>query len=166
MFSEENQRHVQHCTHYCTYCVHPLPGMLPLIISCITHRKLVSCAMLILKAPLYIGFCTIRGFRHLGVLAHLPQIKRNYYFLITDAHVLCGRIKSVVKACLWNIKICFSVFSYWYFTVLTCQSFRMPYRSDDLKYLEGWWHIFCSPFFPALLRSHFIICKLNSHNIF
>ena len=152
VFSEEKQRRVRCCAHCCTYCVHPLPYALPLIISFITHRKLVSCALLILKAPLCIGFCIISGFRHLGVLAHLPQIKRNYYFLITDARVLCGRIKSMVKACLWNIKICFSVLSYWYFTVLTCQYFRIPYRSDDLKYLEGWWHIFCSPFSPSFIE--------------
>lgn len=100
VFSEENQRRVRCCAHRCTYCVHPLPYVLPLIIWFITHRKLVSCAMLILKAPLCIEFCIISGFRHLGVLAHLPQIKRNYYFLITDARVLCGRIKSMVKACL------------------------------------------------------------------
>ena len=75
------------CAHCLTCC--------PYIISFITHRKLVSWCnahfkdTLVYRVLCYQWFQASTG----GLGTHPPWIKGDYYVLITDAHVLCGRIR-------------------------------------------------------------------------
>lgn len=69
-----------------------------------------------------------------------------------------------VKACLWDIKIHFpnhSAVLYWYFAILLCHSFGIPYRNDNLQ-IFSIMIIHILSLFPALSRSDFVISKLSS----
>lgn len=82
--------------------------------------------------------------------------------MFSVAELECGDSMSVGHQNL----LFFCVLPYWYFTVLACHSFRIPYRSDDLKIFIRMMTNFVVSFLPALLRSYFITSKLKSHHIF